>query len=365
MKKRMIVIVLSILLLIAASPLPVSASSGAPQLFFRMHLSGTGWEPNFTYAPGISGTTGQSRPAECLELHLGNCDGSITAKCHVACKGDLPSQTGNDLLIGTTGEGLGLECISLKLNGAVANQYSIQYRVHVATIGWMEEWASDGQESGTKGRGLSIEAVEIRLVRKESAPSTTTYYVKTNGSTLNVRSAPSSSSPKIGSLYNGAPVSVYSISNTNWATIAFNGQCAYVYASYLTRSSGESAVAKLDSFLSNPDFRVGTYWPSSQRPKLSTYSCSGCCAFVADLVLYVYGKSSPRSGTKFTNPAEIRAGDVLLFSPSHWAYVIKRNGSSVELAHGNWNSRVVVATYTLQGYSLLPNKTISYGYHFQ
>ncbi len=364
MKKRTIAILLSILLLLAASPLPVSASSSAPQLFFRMHLSGTGWESVFTYAPGMCGTTGQSRQAECLELHISNCSGSITAKCHVACKGDLPSQTGNDLLIGTVGEGLGLECISLMLNGAVASEYSIQYRTHVATIGWLD-WARDGQESGTKGRALSIEAIEIKLVPKNSAPSTTTYYVKTNGSNLNVRSAPSSSSPKVGSLYNGAPVSVYSISNTNWATIAFNGQCAYVYASYLTHSVGESAIAKLNSFLSSPDFQAGTYWPSSQRPKLSTYSCSGCCAFTADLVWYVYGKKSPRSGKKFTNPDEIRAGDVLLFSPSHWAYVISRNGNSVELAHGNWNSHVVVATYTLQGYSLLPNKTISYGYHFQ
>ena len=289
--KKVIGIILSIVLVFSLIVFPVNAAS-TPTLYFRAHCAGTGWENKFTYAPGMCGTTGQSRQIECVELHLANCSGYLSVNVHVQNRGWLSTYNGTDIAAGTTGQGLRMEAINIRLVGDVANQYSIQYRAHVQDIGWMS-WVSDGQTAGTVGQSRRIEALEIRLVAKSSSVS-----------------------------------------------------------------------AKLNSFLADSRFKAGTSWGGSQKPKLSSYSCSGCCAYVADLVKYVYGKDSPRSGVYFTAPSQIRAGDVLVFSPQHWAYVISRSGSTVRIAHGNWGGKVVVANYTLNGSSLL-GKTFSYGYHFE
>ena len=290
--KKIVCFAFSIIVLLTFCALPVSAAS-TPTLYFRAHCAGTGWENWFTYAPGMVGTTGQSRAIECVEMHLANCSGSLSVNVHVQNLGWMSTYNGRDIAAGTTGRGLRIEAINIRFTGTVASQYSIQYRVHVQDYGWMS-WVSDGQTAGTVGQSKRVEALEIRLVAKASS----------------------------------------------------------------TTSS------RLNSFLEDSRFKAGTTWGSSQRPKLSSYDCYGCCAYVADLVKYVYEESSPRSGSYFNDKSQIRAGDVLILSPQHWVYVISRSGNNLCIAHGNCGGKVVVDNYTISDKTLL-GKTFSYGYHFE
>lgn len=130
--------------------------------------------------------------------------------------------------------------------------------------------------------------------------------------------------------------------------------------------------SKMQSFIKDSRFKNGATWKSNQKPKLSSYSCSGCCAYTADFVKYVFGKSSPRSGKKFTNPKDIKAGDVIKVTGSqHWFVVLERNGQKLKTAEGNWGGKVVVSSsvYTVKNNTLYRNgkkfRTFSEGYHFQ
>ncbi len=69
-----------------------------------------------------------------------------------------------------------------------------------------------------------------------SPSSAKTYYVKTNGASLILRSGPSSSSSRLASMPNGAKVAVYSITN-GWARLSYNGTYGYASSSYLSTSA--------------------------------------------------------------------------------------------------------------------------------
>ncbi len=126
------------------------------------------------------------------------------------------------------------------------------------------------------------------------------------------------------------------------------------------------------AFLTDKRWRHGAVYNSSQKPKLSTYSCSGCCAYAADFVAYVFGKGSPRSGTEFRSLEQVRAGDILVLSnPSHWLVVLSRNGNRLTTTEGNWMGKVVATkeAYTINGKHLMRDgkkfRTFSLGYHYQ
>lgn len=93
----------------------VEPKEAVPDVSYKSHISGIGWEPTFTSNGSISGTTGQSRRLEALRVSLPN------------------------------SEDLGIE-----------------YRSHVQNEGW-QDWVSNGAVSGTTGKGLQIEAVELKL----------------------------------------------------------------------------------------------------------------------------------------------------------------------------------------------------------
>lgn len=130
-------------------------------------------------------------------------------------------------------------------------------------------------------------------------------------------------------------------------------------------------VQKVNAFLKDPRWQPGTTYNASQKPKLSKYSCVGCCAYAADFVQYVFGKDSPRSGTLFTSINQIKAGDIIVVSNSpHWIVVLARSGNSLETLEGNWMGKAVRAkgAYTLNGNTLMRNgkkfRVFSLGYHF-
>ena len=87
-----------------------------------------------------------------------------TGVAHVQDIGDVSVVVGSDgvLTIGTTGMGKRLEQITINFENNTPYSGTLQYRVHVQNIGWME-WTDAGQKCGTEGMSLRIEAIEIRF----------------------------------------------------------------------------------------------------------------------------------------------------------------------------------------------------------
>lgn len=129
---------------------------------------------------------------------------------------------------------------------------------------------------------------------------------------------------------------------------------------------------KMNEFISNDVWKNGADWAAEKRPTISGYSGSGCCAYAADFVKYVFGSDKVREGSSFSNPSEIRSGDVVYVSgTSHWFVVLKRDGDRLTTAEGNWLGKVVISdsAYTVSGNTLMRNgkkfRTFETGYHYQ
>ncbi|WP_170061480.1 SH3 domain-containing protein [Rummeliibacillus pycnus] len=88
-------------------------------------------------------------------------------------------------------------------------------------------------------------ATLITFTANSDAATTKTMNAKVANSVY-VRSQPSVNGKKVGTLWKGDTVIVYSKSKTGWAKIKFNKKTAYVYASYLTfaKKAGKSTTQK-------------------------------------------------------------------------------------------------------------------------
>ena len=129
---------------------------------------------------------------------------------------------------------------------------------------------------------------------------------------------------------------------------------------------------KMNAFINSNQWKHGAEWEGSKRPTISQYGGSGCCAYAADFVKYVFGSDNARGGSAFTNPSEIRSGDVIYVSgKDHWFVVLERNGNQLTTAEGNWGGKVVISktAYTVNQNTLMRDgkkfRTFEKGYHFQ
>lgn len=132
---------------------------------------------------------------------------------------------------------------------------------------------------------------------------------------------------------------------------------------------------KVQEFISDSRWKNGIAWADSQTPKLSSWSSTGCCAYAADFVAYVYGSTSAAwtssDFTKFTDLNEIRAGDIIHTS-NHWFVVLERNGDTFRTAEGNFDDKTRVCSdgwgiKNGQIYNLKATdgaRTFEYGYHY-
>ena len=115
----------------------------------------------------------------------------------------------------------------------------------------------------------------------------------------------------------------------------------------------------MQGFINDARWKNGIWWGDGQRPKVSGWSSSGCCAYAADFTKYVFDKPSQRSGSLFTNPSEIRSGDVI-WTGGHWFVILYRNGNQLTTAEGNCDSKVRISStaYKVGSFS------IREGYHY-
>ncbi|MBE7058858.1 MAG: hypothetical protein E7387_07150 [Ruminococcaceae bacterium] len=118
----------------------------------------------------------------------------------------------------------------------------------------------------------------------------------------------------------------------------------YVVNAAISTSTFET---KYKEFISDARWENGIAWGATQKPKLSTYSSQGCCAYAADFAAYVYGSTSAAwtgsSFKKFTNLNEIKAGDIIHVT-NHWFVVLSRSGNNLYTCEGSVDSKTRVST---------------------
>lgn len=131
------------------------------------YIQNEGFQKPTKYNMETAGTTGQSIQMEGLRVSSGIDGVEVLTNVHIQNIGWLNEAQGryayDGEYAGTMGKNLQIEAVQLQLVGENADQYTIQYRVHVQNEGWMP-WTADNAISGTTGRGLQMEAIEIRIV---------------------------------------------------------------------------------------------------------------------------------------------------------------------------------------------------------
>lgn len=150
-----------------------NASTKEESVSYRVHRQTYGWEPLDVSDGTVSGTTGQAKRLEGIQISVsGKYSGSVKYQTQVQTYG-WNGWKSDGLTAGTTGQAKRLEAIQIYLTGEVANYYDIYYRVHAQSYGWMN-WAANGQKAGTTGLAKRLEAIQIVLVKKtDKAPGAT------------------------------------------------------------------------------------------------------------------------------------------------------------------------------------------------
>jgi len=140
--------------------------STQPSVMYKTHVQDIGWQDEVSNG-AISGTSGQSKRLEAIQIKLQNITGSIEYKTHVQDYGWL-AWSADDASSGTRGESKRLEAIQIHLTGAAAEKYDVYYCVHAQNIGWLD-WAKNDEPAGTAGFGYRLEAIKVVLVPKGGA----------------------------------------------------------------------------------------------------------------------------------------------------------------------------------------------------
>lgn len=148
-----------------------SVVTSSPSISYQTHVQDYGWQ-SWKSNGEVSGTVGQSKRLEGINIKLSNINGNIEYKTHVQDIG-WQDWKSNGQMSGTTGQSKRLEAIQIKLSGEAANQYDVYYRVHAQDYGWLD-WAKNGESAGTEGYSKRLEGIQIVLVKKgENAPGST------------------------------------------------------------------------------------------------------------------------------------------------------------------------------------------------
>ncbi|MBN1774970.1 MAG: N-acetylmuramoyl-L-alanine amidase [Clostridiales bacterium] len=139
---------------------------------YKTHVQDIGWQ-DYVRNGDVSGTSGQSKRLEAIEIKLENIVGGIEYRTHVQDIGWM-DYVADGALSGTSGQSKRLEAIQIHLTGAAAETYDIYYCVHAQNVGWLD-WAKNGESAGTAGFSYRLEAIKIVLVPKGgAAPGPTT-----------------------------------------------------------------------------------------------------------------------------------------------------------------------------------------------
>lgn len=124
------------------------------------------------------GTTGQSKRVEAITIYFDNntgYSGTLQYRVHVQDIGWMDWVDAGQMA-GTSGLAKRLEGIEMQLTGDLANYYSIQYSVHIQDYGDSQGWVCDGTLAGTTGESKRLEEVRVKLVPRSSSNTTSVKY---------------------------------------------------------------------------------------------------------------------------------------------------------------------------------------------
>ena len=156
----------------ATAPVPKALSGTEPHVGYKSHVQTFGWEGSWIRDGALSGTVGQSKRLEGIQIQIENdADLGVEYRTHVQTYGWENAWRTDGAVSGTTGESKRLEAIQIRLTGKDAENYDIYYCVHAQHFGWLN-WAKNGESAGTAGYSYRLEGIQIRLVKKgEAAPA--------------------------------------------------------------------------------------------------------------------------------------------------------------------------------------------------
>ena len=164
--KRTIGVLLSMAIMLSLICIQnIDAYAAAAGVTYRSYVQSIGWQ-GWKANGALSGTTGQSKRIEAIQLKLKNkpVSGSIVYRSYVQGTG-WQSWKSNGDKSGTTGQSKRIEAIQVKLTQNMAKKYDVYYRVYAQSYGWLG-WAKNGQSAGTSGLYRHIESIEVKLVKK-------------------------------------------------------------------------------------------------------------------------------------------------------------------------------------------------------
>ena len=112
----------------------------------------------------------QSKRMEAIRIKIEDpaVSGSIQYRSHIQSKGWETDWARDGEISGTTGEKKRLEAVQILLTEELAETYDVYYRAYVQSYGWLG-WAKNGESAGSEGLAKRMEAVEVRLVEKGGA----------------------------------------------------------------------------------------------------------------------------------------------------------------------------------------------------
>ena len=124
---------------------------------------------NYVDEGKTAGTTDQKRRMEAIKINLNDFDGNngVLYRTHVSDVG-WQNRVSSNQISGTEGQDKPIEAIEISLSRTLSDFFDIYYRMHVANKGWLG-WAKNGETAGTIGGRIQSEAIEIKLVPKDSA----------------------------------------------------------------------------------------------------------------------------------------------------------------------------------------------------
>ena len=125
------------------------------------------------------GTTGMGKRLEEITIYFENDSpyaGTLQYRVHVQDIGWMDWVNAGQKA-GTEGLAKRIEAIELRLTGELADYYSVEYCVHIQDYGDMQGWVKDGALAGTTGESKRIEEIKIRIVPKGTGTMSVKYRV--------------------------------------------------------------------------------------------------------------------------------------------------------------------------------------------
>ncbi len=146
-------------------------------VYYRVHSQDIGWS-NWKKNGEVAGNIADYKKIEAIQIKIvkekNSISNSLGVEYYTYLQGSSSNENeieSNGKISGTTGQNRIIDAIQIELQNAPKNSH-IKYKTHIQNIGWVD-WSRDGQLSGMKDSNLKIEAIQIEL---EGMPDNTVEY---------------------------------------------------------------------------------------------------------------------------------------------------------------------------------------------